>query len=100
VVENLAYVSCEDCGHANHLYGLDEENSKVREICLEYNLRYFGQMPYIPELHDADDADAFIIPDVEIDIIENILEAIYGKQAVEDSDNPSDSESHQTDVEA
>jgi Mrp family chromosome partitioning ATPase len=100
VVENLAYVSCEDCGHDNHLYGLNEENSIVREICVEYNLRYFGQMPYIPELHDDDDEDAFVIPDDEIEIIENILEAIHGKQAVEDSDYPSDSESYQEDVEA
>jgi ATP-binding protein involved in chromosome partitioning len=98
VVENMAYVPCEECGHDNHLYGLDEETSKVREICDEYNLRYFGQLPYIPELHVEDEEDSFIVPDEDIGIIENIMEAIYGKQTIEDQDYSGSGQGNQATV--
>ena len=100
VVENMAYVSCEECGHDTHLYGVDEESSKVKAICDENNLRYFGQLPYIPELHEEGEVYSFVIPDGHVGVIERILEEIHGKQTVEDQDPIDNSEVDQADVEA
>lgn len=99
VIENMAGLVCEECGHSNIMYGIGEGLSRIREMCDEYNIPYLGWLPYIPDLHDDGDPDSFIIPDDHIDIIVDVLEAINGGQKNEDKDDPEDSESDQVAVE-
>jgi len=70
VIENLAYFRCE-CGKEYRFFG-SGKLSKVKNICIKYNVPYLGEIPVSPEMWEVIDTGVPYIPDDVATIIEKI----------------------------
>lgn len=97
VVENMSTIKCPHCDKSIEMYS-GEWESAVNKLCAEYNLRYFGDIPYITELHESDREDSFTLPDDQLEIIKEIVEAITNENHEEVHDGPERIQSDQATV--
>ena len=73
LVENMAYVKCDNCGHSINIYAHDE----TEETAKKYGLEVLAKMPIDPIL--ANLADNGTIEDYEDDLMEKLIVALSKK---------------------
>lgn len=70
LVENMAYVKCDNCGHAINIYKEDDTNN----IASKYGLEVLGKLPIDPEL--ANMADDGLIEDYTDTLLNDLIERL------------------------
>ena len=70
LVENMAYIKCEECGHEMSIY----KDDVTEEIAAKYGLEVLGKMPLDPEL--ANDADEGNIESYDSHLLEKLIEKL------------------------
>ena len=83
VIENMAYFRC-DCGREYRFFG-GGKLSKIKNICLMYNVPYLGQVPITPELWEVVEAGIPYIPDEVSEILSKIESFIEISKPVKDN---------------
>ena len=68
LVENMAYIKCDKCGHEISIY----KNDVTEEIAEKYGLKVAAKMPMDPEL--ANQADDGVIESYEGNLLEQLIE--------------------------
>ncbi len=72
MVENMSYFRCPDCGSEHSIFGV----SNALGVSIKYGIDAFSRLPIDPKLAEA--CDRGIIEDVEIEGLEEIMNAVCG----------------------
>ena len=70
LVENMAYIKCDECGHQINIYKSDETDN----VAQKYGLDVVAKLPLDPEL--ANDADEGLIENYQSGHLKELVEKL------------------------